>query len=318
MNVLQSLFDRVRTGLLIAKASFSVLRRQKWLLAFPLLYGLAWIVGVVGLFAGLVVALLAGAYGLAALEQFVTISEGAGETTVTVVGVVVAFLFMFVATAVATFFSAALVHSVGKLFNGEPTSLRDGLVGAWASKRTILAWGVVGAVVGLVFRALESQEGKIAQVVRALAGFAWFAMTFFIVPVIVFQDGGVRESMRESVDLFRETWGEAGGLSLGIGLVIALAALPIVALGIGAPLFLLENPGAVLPYTVVPTIALLGVLAVVHNAATAIAKTALYQYAADGELPPEFDGIEPDKLARSKRGSSTPMGGRSGQQPGQI
>ncbi len=62
-----------------------------------------------------------------------------------------------------------------------------------------------------------------------------------------------------------------------------------------------------------PTAVLLGAIAVVHAAATAIAKTALYWYAADGELPPEFEGIDPDDLARSPRGSTAAMGGRSGQ-----
>ncbi|AGB35991.1 DUF6159 family protein [Natronococcus occultus] len=313
-----SVIDRVRTGLRVATASFGVLRREYWLLVFPVLYGLAWLIGLVGLVGGLVAALFGVGYGMALVEGFATVSEGEAETILTGVLVAVSVLFMFVATSVATFFSAALVHSVGSLFAGESTSVRDGIAGAWDAKRTILAWGAVGTVVGLVFRALESQEGKLAQLVRGVAGFAWFAMTFFIVPVIVFQEGGVRESTRNSVELFRETWGEVGGTTLGIGLVILPLAALVAGLGIGAPLIALEEPGGVLQYTIVPTLLAIGALLVVHNAATAVAKTALYEYATDGELPPEFDGIDPDQLVKPKRGSRTSMTGPSGREPGQI
>ncbi|SDR29186.1 DUF6159 family protein [Natronobacterium texcoconense] len=316
--VLQSVFARFRTGFAIAKASFGVLRREKWLLVFPILYGAVVVVGIVGLIAGLAAVLFGSAIGLAAVDGVVEGVDGAGETVLTAIGVVGSFVFLFVATAVATFFSAALVHATGKLFAGESTSIRDGLAGAWQSKRTILAWGVVGATVGLVFQTLESQDGKLAATVRAIAGFAWFAMTFFIVPVIVFRNGGVRESMRDSVDLFRETWGEVGGISLGIGLVTMAVAIPVLALGIGAPVFLLESPGAVLPYTIGPTVVLLIGIAIVHNAATAIAKTALYRYADDGELPPAFDGIDPSELARPKRTPGSTIGGGPGNQPGKI
>ncbi|EMA46459.1 DUF6159 family protein [Halobiforma nitratireducens] len=314
--VLRSAITRVRTGFALAHASFGVLRREKWLLVFPVLYGLAAVVGLFGLLVGLGVVVFASAVGIAALEG-VAVDLGT-ELVTAAVGLVGSFLFLFAATAVATFFSAALVHAVGKLFAGEPTGVRDGLAGAWASKRTILAWGFVGATVGMLFQALESQEGKLAALVRVLAGFAWFAMTFFIVPVIVFRDGGVRESMRDSVDLFRETWGEVGGISLGIGLVTIVAAAVVLVLGIGAPVLLFGPPAAVLPYTIGPTIALLVGIAIVHNAATAIAKTALYRYADDGELPPEFDGIDPDALARRKRSSRSTMGGGPGDQPGRI
>lgn len=316
--VLQSLFARIKTGFTIAKASFGVLRSEKWLLVFPLLYGLTWTVGIALLIAGLLVALVGAGIGVGVLEQFTGASDGTVDGVFQVVAILASFGVMFVATAVATFFSAALVHSVGKLFRGEETSIRDGLAGAWASHRTILAWGVVGAIVGLVFQALESRDGLGAQIARGIAGFAWFAMTFFIVPVIVFQDGGLRESMRESVTMFRETWGEVGGISLGIGLIIVPLALIVLATGIGAPLFFLEDPSGVLPYSVAVTVLLLGALVVVHTAATAIAKTALYQYADGGELPAQFDGIDPQNLASRKRGSKSVSSDPSGQQPGQI
>ncbi|ELY55902.1 DUF6159 family protein [Natronolimnohabitans innermongolicus] len=315
---LQSILARFKTGFAIAKASLGVLRREKWLLAFPLLYGLALVVGMGVLIVGVAAALLGTTFGLAALDQVAGLADGTGETTFTVLGLVVSFLGMFAATSIATFFSAALVYSVGELFAGEQTSLRSGLAGAWRAKRTILAWGVVGAVVGMIFRALESQDGWGAQLVRMITGAAWFMMTFFIVPVIVFQEGGVRQSLRESITTFRETWGETGGVTLGIGLVILPLILLTLAAGIGAPLLLAADPASVIVYTIAPTLLVVGALLVIQNAAVAIAKTALYKYATDGDLPEEFDGIDPDAITKSKRSSSAAMGGTTGRKPGQI
>ncbi|OIB55422.1 DUF6159 family protein [Natrialba sp. SSL1] len=313
-----SLFARFKTGLAIAKASFGVLRREKWLLAFPVMYGLAWIVGLIGLLGGIVAALFGVGYGMALVEQFTTVSDGSAETAVTALLVAASVGFMFVATSIATFFSAALVHAVGTMFADEPTSLRAGLAGAWESRRTILAWGAVGTVVGLIFQALESQDGWGARLARSLAGFAWFAMTFFIVPVIVFQDGGVRNSLRESASLFRETWGQVGGISLGVGLVMVPLIVLTALAGIGAPMFALADPWSVLTFTLVPTLLVIGVLLAVYQAATGIAKTALYKYARDGSLPPEFDGIDPDALTRPRRGGTGMTGQPSNREPGQI
>ncbi|ELY88403.1 DUF6159 family protein [Natrialba taiwanensis] len=315
--VLQSVFARFRTGFEIAKASFGVLRREKWLLAFPVLYGASWLVGLIGLVGGIVAALFGVGYGMALLEQVTNVSPATADTAVTATLVAAAVGFMFVATSIATFFSAALVHAVGTLFTDEPTGIRAGLAGAWESRRTILAWGVVGAAVGLLFRALESQDGLPAQIIRSVAGFAWFAMTFFIVPVIVFQDGSVRESMRESVGLFRETWGQVGGINLGVGLVLLPPMILTGLAGIGLPVFVLDDPWSVLAFTLVPTLLVLGALMVIYQAATGVAKTALYQYAREGTLPPEFDGIDPDTLTRSS-GPTSALNQPPNQKPGQI
>ena len=306
-----SLFERIRTGLRVAKASFGVLRREYWLLVFPVLYGIAWLAGAVGLVAGIFVALVGAGYGLAAVDQVAALSEGQAETTVTALLIAASVLFMFVATAVATFFSAALVHSVGSLFAGESTSLRDGLAGAWEAKRTILAWGAVGTAVGLVFRALESREGTAARLARSVAGFAWFAMTFFIVPVIVFEDVSITSMFSKSASAFRDTWGETLGAGFGITLVVTLVGivLAVGALAVSIPVAaVFPGPGILL------TILLLGgVIAFTYLLSQTIwgvAKTALYVYAVEGTRPDQFDDFDFETLGGRAEGSASP--GRAG------
>lgn len=312
-----SLFGRVKTGLRMALASFAVLRRRKGLLVFPILYGLVWLVGLLGLVGGVVAALFGAGYGMAALEGLggsIDATDGVLEVVLVLGGV----FFMFFATTLATFFSAALVFAVGKTFEGEPTGVRGGLAGAWEAKWTILAWGVVGTTIGLIVNALENRTGQVAVVVRQLLGFAWSVMTFFIVPVIVLQGEGIRSSARQSLDIFRQNWGEAGGLTLGIGLIMFPLIAVVAGVGIGLPLLLAETPWELLQFTLVPTVLVMGVLLVVYQAANGVAKTALYQYATGGSLPPEFDGIDPEQLGKTGQGGPGSSRSTTGHKPGQI
>lgn len=138
-------------------------------------------------------------------------------------------------------------------------------------------------------------------------------MSFFIIPVIVFEREGLRASFSKSVSIFRDTWGEAAVLNLGVGLVIFPLILLVGGLGIAAPLFILENTESILMITAIPTAVLVGLLLVIHQAAAGIAKTAVYEYARNGELPDGFDGVDPDRLARqSRHHGMTPGAGKPG------
>ncbi|SEH12655.1 hypothetical protein SAMN04487967_0903 [Natronorubrum sediminis] len=291
-----SLRDRLRMGVAITRGSFRTLRQRKWLFAFPILYGLTWVVGLGIILGGIFVALIAAGYALAALESFVSLPEGTADDVAMAVLFASSAVFLFITSSVATFFSATLVHSVGNIFTDEQTGVRDGLAGAWGAKRTILAWGGVGAVVGMVIRILENRTGRGSRFVQSTLGFAWSAMTFFIVPVIVFQEGGLRESVRNSLEIFRQTWGEAAVINLGVGLVMFPLIAIIGFVGIGAPALLLEEPGTVLTITAAPTLVLVGIALATYQAATGVAKTALYYHATGKPLPEEFGDIDPTEF----------------------
>src|SRR5690606_40814523 len=77
-------------------------------------------------------------------------------------------------------------------------------------------------------------------------GLAWTLATFLVVPVLVSQNVGPIEALKESVSLLKRSWGEnlAGnvGIGLAFGLITAVVAIVSIALVIasarigGAPL----------------------------------------------------------------------------------
>ena len=70
---------------------------------------------------------------------------------------------------------------------------------------------------------------------RRFAGLAWALITYMIVPVILFEDRGVYDSIYRSQELFQQNWGEQLAGNFGFGLLNFLLCLP--AFGLAALLW---------------------------------------------------------------------------------
>jgi hypothetical protein len=121
--------------------------------------------------------------------------------------------------------------------------------------------------------------GKIAV---ALIGVAWNIATYLIVPVLVFEDLGVMESIRRSTELLRKTWGQqiVGGIAFfWFGLLFTVPGIVLGAIGVATfwPLI----PVAVAYFIV---------MAASFSAAGQIFRVALYRYATTGQAPDGYTG----------------------------
>lgn len=58
------------------------------------------------------------------------------------------FVGIAVSSSLGTFFNAAIVHCAAKHFDGEATSIRDGLTAAWNARRAIAVWSITAAKIG--------------------------------------------------------------------------------------------------------------------------------------------------------------------------
>jgi hypothetical protein len=199
-----------------------------------------------------------------------------------------------IATGLGTFFNAAVVHVAARHFEGEDATVRDGLEAAWDARRAIAIWSLTAATVGTVLYVLDEKFGGLGTLARLGFDVAWSLLTFFVVPVIVLEDEPtLRDSLRRSGETFRETWGESLTVSFGVGLVM-LPFLFAGGVGIVWGLLVPSNPVAVVAgvsgFVVVVS------CVVFSQVITAVAKTALYQYATDDVAVGPFSGIEPDAV----------------------
>lgn len=84
---------------------------------------------------------------------------------------------------------------------------------------------MVGGLITALEALLRQVGGQLlASIVGGLANFGWSVATFFVVPVIAFEDLGPRDAIRRSSGIVRERWGEGVTGSAAIGGVALLTA----------------------------------------------------------------------------------------------
>lgn len=265
------------------KESYRVLTLDKELLLFPVLSGLAFILlSLVFLFPFL---LTSGAQGVGLL------SEDAGGMALTALFLVYYLLAYFV----TLFFNTALISCAAiRLKGGDPT-LADGFKSAFTHLWKILLWALVAATVGLILQRLSERSGMIGKIAFAVLGMAWNLMTFFVVPVLIFERHSLWGSLQRSGHLFKKTWGETviGTASLSLfSFLLALAGF-LLAAAIYVVYMLLTFPalpgfGTLLIGLVSFLFLYWGLLIVFASSLSGIFHTALYFYASTGKVPKAY------------------------------
>jgi hypothetical protein len=182
---------------------------------------------------------------------------------------------------IGIFFNGALAACAGiRLSGGDPT-LGDGLRIAASRIGRIALWALISATVGLFLSGVRQRGNWIMRLLGASLGLAWSLITYMIVPVILFEDRGVYDSIYRSEELFQGHWGEqvAGGFNFGLlNFVLSLPAFLMAA-------FLWSYDKAL---AVIMAVCYLLILSVVFSAARGVFTVALYRYATQREAPAGF------------------------------
>lgn len=261
----------------LVKQSFAVLSGDKDLMLLPVLSAISCIIVTGTLVAG---------GGMLVLPEIRTATASGGpwhaSPSVMVLGM---FVFYLANYFVIVFFNTALVSAASvRLAGGDPT-VRDGLRVAWERVGVIFQWAVLAATVGTILKLIEDRSALIGRIAASVIGMAWTLATFFVVPVLAFEDVGPIEALKRSAHLFRKNWGEQVMGTFSFGLIFFLLALPGILLPI-AGANLADGLGLTLGTTLMMIYFIL--LAVVSSSTHGIFLAALYRYANTGESSPGF------------------------------
>jgi hypothetical protein len=259
------MFESLSRGWALTKTSFGVLKLDKEILALPLMAGVLMGLAVVGLGFG--------AFGLL---------QGAG---------LVQYLALFgvyvVVYAIAIFFNAAVMEMATIRFNGGDPTLKDGLRKAWSKVGRIVQWALVAATVGLIFRILRDQakDNFLAQILLGLMEGAWNLVTFFAIPIAVYQDVGPMDAIKGSTRLVKRTFGETVSGMWTTGIVFFVLGL----LGLIPFLLGVMVVGGVAGLGLITIAVLYWIgLSAINSAIDGILVAALYKYANEGVMPQAF------------------------------
>ena len=265
------MFEKLSNSWELVKASAAVLQADKELLLFPVISAVLSILVVVT-FA--VPAMLAGVFASGFPEA--TGIPAAGYAAVLLFYVVQYFVIFFCNTALV---GAALI----RLRGGDPT-VADGFRIAASRAGDILGYALIAATVGMLLRAISERSGLLGRLVVGLLGLAWNLATFLVVPVLVVEDVGPIEAIRQSASYLKRTWGEQIVGNLGMGLVFGLISLGTLAAGVVLLVAAAATESAALIIFVAVCLLLAFVaIALVSSALSGVYAAAVYRYAAEGQ-----------------------------------
>jgi len=215
-------FDRLSTGWRISMSSFKVLRENKQLILFPVLSGISLLL----LMASFATAIFAAVgWDVEGLNQFNDVT-----------GYIIMFLFYVVNYFVVVFFNTALVYCAGLYFKGEEVTIRKGIDFSMSRIGTIFSWAVFAATIGFLLRMIQENVGILGKIITGIIGFAWGAVTYFVVPVIAYENLSPLAAVKRSASIIKDKWGESAGAGFSFGLftLVGLIVVPL-------PLFLVGS-----------------------------------------------------------------------------
>src|SRR5436190_4567174 len=141
------------------------------------------------------------------------------------------FLFYLVSYFITTFFNVGVMHCASIRMSGGDPTIGDGFQGAISNIVPILVWSLISATVGVILRFIEQRLALVGRIVASVLGLGWSFLTYFVVPVMIFEGKSARRAMKRSAELFKRTWGESvvgqAGMGLFFGWLAVAGAVPV-------------------------------------------------------------------------------------------
>jgi len=186
---------------------------------------------------------------------------------------------------IVIFFNTGLITCANIRLNGGDPTFRDGFNNAKKHVGKIFVWALVSATIGLVLNLISERSGMLGKIAAALIGMAWSLLTFFVIPVMIFENIGVFESIKKSGHLFKKTWGENVIAQFSMGFIFAilgiLGIIPIV-------ISFLTGSFAIIILAFAITVVYWVILGIVSASLNGIFVAALYNYANTGKIPSAY------------------------------
>ncbi len=276
--------NRIQNGVELTRQSWAALRANPQLLVFP-------VISLVGM----VIVTILFLVPVSATGIFSALSEQNSRSSGNVNNVlftIVMFLYYFVTYTVIIFSNTALVGAAMKLARGETATVQDGINIALSHMGKIFVYALISATIGMLARAIRQSGSNsrnpvgmiIAAIIAGIIQGAWNLVVFFAIPVLVVEDVSVMDSLKRSVALFKQTWGEQFTGSMAISAVSCLATIGLLVGGvILISLAAMTQSTALIVIAVAVVVLAFIFLSLISGALNGIFQASLYQYATTGD-----------------------------------
>lgn len=303
---------KIVNGVQLTQQCWRALKRNPQLMLFPLLSSIMLV--MIPFLPLLLFAMTGHGHLLRNLPAFQE-NPAVGAYIIASVGLCLIFI---LGHTVLIFSNTALVGVSLKLLKGESASLWDGIGIAMSRLGQIITFALISATLNLLAQGIRDvaerdseddlQDGDIDANDFVVQGFgvlsifmdnlkwAWSVGVFFAIPVYVVENLGPIASMRRSLDIFKQTWGEGfTGKAVigGVGCLVKLLILAIIAalIAVTAATNYMPLLGIAILFGIISFI----VLALFNGAINGVFQASLYHYATTGDAGQFID----NELARS-------------------
>ena len=285
------MFQHFSHSLQLVKESYAVLKKDKEIMLFPIISGVLSVLAFISLFI-----------------PFAVLGSLTGDGFSSPLFYLLLFVYYVITSFIVIFFNTGLITCAQMRLNGKDPTFKDGIKHAWKHLGNIFVWSLISATVGLLLRMIvdriENSErlGPIGKIVGmifiGILGMAWGFLTFFVIPVMVFENKGVIASIKQSGSLFKKTWGENVIGQFSMGLVFGLLSL----IGV-VPLVLAFFSGSLPAMAIVGGLTVLYwmILAIISTSLNGIFVAAMYSYAKTGKVPSAYSPELVKGAFRAKR-----------------
>lgn len=253
----------------LTKTAFRLIVEDRALLVFPLVAGLS-ILGVLAL-------LLVG-------EYFVVVQAATPDYWI---GLALFLAAYFAMSFLSVYATGALIGAATLKLNGQQPTASDGWKIARSRLTRLAVWSVLTATVGLAIQAIARRMGGVGGlIIGAAAGASWAVVTYFMIPVLLYENQGAWRGLARSGHLFVSTFGRTIVTNLVIGLIIAAGLVGAVILGAVGFVEILSGARLLGFVLLGGAIALGVVVALIGAAVEGILRAALYRFATTGQIDP--------------------------------
>lgn len=271
------------------KASFMALRQKKKLIIFPIISS-ASVIFVFLLF--FFPNIFLGKISFSILEENIFNSNTRTSFYLLL------FLFYLISYFIIIFFNAGLMFCARSLLNGEKTSIGEGLSGATKKFANIFTWALISATIGIVLRIIDDKASVFVRILSIPFMIAWNLLTFFVVPVIIFEKINILQAIKESGYIFRKTWKEnfVAGFSFSLYFLV-FAVFGLIPFAIALYFDNTVFVGASLVFLAI----YLTILATILSSLNGILVVALYDYAKNGKINSLFGESVKEAFGEKKK-----------------
>jgi len=272
------MFQRISYSWQLVKESFAVLKKDKEIMLFPIVSGILAVIAFISM-----------------IVPFAVLSFLSGNENPSPLFYLLPFIYYIITSFIIIFFNTGLITCAQMRLNGKDPTFKDGMKHAWKHLGNILVWSLISATVGLILRLIvdriENSErlGPIGKLVGmifiGILGMAWSFLTFFVIPVMIFENRNAFESIKHSGSLFKKTWGENVIGQFSMGIIFGLLSL----IGVGAfVLAFLSGSVTIMLIVGIATVLYWILLAIISASLNGIFVAAMYNYAKTGKVPSAF------------------------------